>query len=41
VNVTIGVLYQGTRRASKVASPVRDVEADTPDAALPEEKVYE
>jgi MFS family permease len=41
IGVAIGVLYQGTRRAPEVASPVRDVEADAPDAALPEEKVYE
>jgi hypothetical protein len=41
IGVAIGVLYQGTRKASEVASPVGDVEGDAPDAALPEEKMYE
>jgi MFS family permease len=41
IGVAIGVLYQGTRKASEVASSVCDVEADVPDAALPKEKTYE
>jgi len=41
IGVAIGVLYQGTRKASEVVTPVHNVEANGPDAALPEEKVYE
>jgi hypothetical protein len=41
IGVAVGAIYGGRGKPPTVATPVRDVEADAPDAALPEEKVYE
>ena len=41
IGVALGAIYGGCGKPPTVATPVRDVEADAPDAALPEEKVYE
>lgn len=41
IGVALGAIYGGRGKPRTAATPVRDVEADTRDAALPEKKVYE